>query len=83
MKILIENQETSEYLTETGVWTKNPMAAKPFASSRLAFRAAKQEAIGKFNIVGLIPSTRQFVNLNHGRGTGHGVETSPGELQGN
>ena len=68
MNILIENQDTLEYLTATGGWTKNPLEGKPFAASRLAFRAAKQEAIGKFNIVCHIPTTNQFVNLNHGRG---------------
>ena len=70
MNILIENQETLEYLTETGVWSKQPSEAKRFANSRTAFRAAKQEAVGKFNVVGHIPTTQQFINLQHGRGVG-------------
>jgi hypothetical protein len=69
MKILIENQETLEYLTETRKWSKDPLAGKPFVSSQSAFRAAKMEAIGKFNIVCHIPQTKQFINLDHGRGT--------------
>ena len=68
MNILIENQETLEYLDDAGGWTKNPLQGKLFAGSRAAFRAAKQEKVGKFNIVCHIPGTNQFVNLNHGRG---------------
>ena len=70
MNILIENQDTLEYLMPTGTWTKNPLAGKGFPTSRMALRAAKLEAIGLFNIVCHIPSTNQFVNLDHGRGRG-------------
>jgi hypothetical protein len=35
-----------------------------------AFAAAKQEPIEKFNIVSYITQTRQFINLDHGRGKG-------------
>ena len=70
MNILIENNDTLEYLTNTGTWTKNPLSGKHFSTSPTAFRAARQEAIGKFNIVCHIPQTNQFINLNHGRGTG-------------
>jgi hypothetical protein len=74
MNILVENQDTLEYLTEAGGWTKNPLEGKHYPVSRAAFRAAKQSPIGKFNVVCHIPSTNQFVNLNHGRGTGGGAE---------
>ena len=70
MHILIENPDTLEYLMPTGQWTKNPLVGKYFPSTRLAFRAAKQEAIGRFNIVCHISTTNQFVNLDHGRGAG-------------
>lgn len=70
MNILIENEETLEFLAATGGWTKNPLDGKQFTGTRLAYRAAKQEAIGKFNIVSYIPGTSQLVNLDHGRGTG-------------
>ena len=70
MNILIENPDTLEYLMPTGEWTKNPHGGKNFPSTRLAFRAAKHEAIGRFNIVCHIPKTNQFVNLDHGRGAG-------------
>jgi hypothetical protein len=68
MNILIENSTTYEYLTRTGLWDKNPQAAKFFGTSRLALRAAKQEVIDAFNIVLHIPATNQFVNLDHGHG---------------
>ena len=70
MNILIENQDTLEYLTETGQWTKNPLKGRHFPASATAFKIAKAEAIGKFNIVCHIPATNQFVNLDHGRGKG-------------
>jgi hypothetical protein len=70
MNILIENQDTLEYLTQAGQWTKNPLEGKFFPATRTAFRAAKLEAIGKFNIVCHIPETDQFINLDHGRGQG-------------
>ena len=70
MNILIENNETLEYLTPAGQWTKNPLNGKRYPATRIAFRMAKLEAIGKFNIVCHIPETNQFVNLDHGRGAG-------------
>jgi len=70
MHILIENNDTHEFLTTLGKWTKNPLQAKPFPATAVAFRAARQEQIGKFNIVFHIAQTNQFVNLNHGRGAG-------------
>jgi len=70
MNILIENDDTLEYLSATGTWTKNPRDGKHYPNARVAFRAAKLESIGKFNIVSHIPGTNQFINLDHGRGTG-------------
>jgi len=70
MTILIEKDETLEYLTKAGDWTKNPCDGRPFASMMAAYEVAKKEAIGKFNIVCHILATNQFVNLNHGRGKG-------------
>lgn len=70
MNILIENNDTLEYLTSSGQWTKNPLQGKFFPATRIAFRAAKMEAIGKFNIVCHIPNLNQFINLDHGRGAG-------------
>ena len=70
MNILIENNETLEYLMPTGKWSKNQLQGKLFPATATAFRAARQEAIGKFNIVFYIPDTNQFVNLDHGRGAG-------------
>jgi hypothetical protein len=70
MNILIENADSLEYLTSNSEWTKNAVDAKRFAGTGLAFAAAKKEAIGKFNIVGYIAETKQFVNMEHGRGKG-------------
>jgi hypothetical protein len=70
VNILIENNDTLEYLTPAGQWTKNPLNGKSYAATRIAFRAAKLEAIGKFNIVCYIPETNQFINMDHGRGAG-------------
>jgi hypothetical protein len=77
MNILIENSDTFEYLMPTGQWTKNPLGGKRFPNTRMAFRSAKQEPMGRFNIVCHIPTTNQFVNLDHGRGSGHSNEIQP------
>ena len=73
MNILIENTNTLEYLTGTGSWTKNPVEGKAFKATGVALRFARQEPIGKFNVVFYIPQTRQFVNLGHGHGKGEGA----------
>jgi hypothetical protein len=70
MNILIEDAEKLEYLTNSGNWSKNVAKGKAFEATHLAFEAAKQEPIGKFNIVSYITQTRQFVNLDSGKGKG-------------
>lgn len=76
MNILIEDAEKLEYLTSENQWTKNVAEGKSFEATETAFQAAKQEPIGRFNIVFYISQTKQFINLDHGRGRGL-VETSP------
>jgi len=73
MNILIEDAETLEYFTAEGQWTKNPTKGKCFAATEAAFQIAKKELIRKFNIVWYIAQTRQFINLEHGRGKGPAV----------
>lgn len=70
MNIMIENADSLEYFTGENQWTKTSGDGKCFKKSSAAFEAAKKEPIGRFNIVGYIPETRQFINLNHGRGRG-------------
>jgi hypothetical protein len=70
MNIIIENPESLEFFTGEGLWSKNVTEGKRYPATQLAFRAAKQESVGKFNIVGYFPDTRQFVNLDHGKGKG-------------
>jgi len=70
MNILIEDAEKLEYLTSSHQWTKNALKGKDFGATGDAWAAAKKEPIGRFNIVGHIPETRQFINLNHGKGKG-------------
>ena len=76
MNILIENNDCLEYLTEAGLWTKNPLDGWRFPATEAALQTAKLAAIGKFNIVCHITQTNQFVNLNHGRGKGIVVATT-------
>ena len=76
MSILIEDAETLEYLTNSGRWTKKPTDGRTFAATTAAFEVARKEPIRKFNIVCYIPQTRQFINMDHGRGKG--PETGPG-----
>ncbi len=70
MNILIEDAETLEYLKDNGQWTKNVVEGKRFAASDAAFQTAKKEPVGKFNIVCYIAQSKQFINLNHGKGKG-------------
>lgn len=72
MTILIENADSLEYLTGDSHWTKIAADGKRFLKTLAAFDAAKKELIGRFNIVGYFPDTRQFINLHHGRGRGAG-----------
>jgi len=76
LNILIENADSLEYLTETGQWTKNPCDGRRFPASMVAYQFAKRETVGKFNIVGHISATHQFVNLDHGRGKGLSPESA-------
>ena len=70
VNIMIENADSLEYLTVDNHWTKIAADGKHFPRTGAAFDVAKKEAIGKFNIVGYVSETRQFINLNHGRGRG-------------
>ena len=55
---------------------KKASEGKNFGATETAFEVAKKEPIGKFNIVFYIPQTRQFINMDHGRGKGL-AEASP------
>ena len=79
MNILIEDAETLEYLTGDNTWTKKASEGKNFGATETAFDIAKKEPIGKFNIVFYIPQTKQFINMDHGRGRGL-AEASPAEV---
>jgi len=70
MNILIEDAESLEYFTNNNLWTQNAAKGKDFGTTGTAFDAAKKELIGKFNIVCYIAATKQFINMNHGRGKG-------------
>jgi len=82
MNILIEDAEKLEYLTSDNQWTKKASEGKNFGATGAAFDVAKKEPIGRFNIVFYIPQTKQFINMDHGRGKGTAeagpvVETAP------
>ena len=70
MNILIEDADKLEYLTTDGDWSKNATEGRSFGATEMAFEVAKKEPVGKFNIVCYIGQTKQFINLNHGRGKG-------------
>jgi hypothetical protein len=72
MNILIEDAEKLEYLTNCQ-WAKNADDGKNFGATGAAFAAAKKELIGKFNIVAYIAGTKQFINMNHGKGNDAGA----------
>lgn len=70
MNILIENADSQEFFTTQGTWTKNVAEGKTFGTTVTAYDVAKKESVGKFNIVAYIPASKQFVNLDHGKGKG-------------
>ena len=70
MNIIIEDAVSLKVLTNDGQWTQDAAKGKCYTETQVAFKAAKQERIGKFNIVGYIRSTKQFINLDHGQGKG-------------
>ena len=70
MNIMIEDVDSQKFFIGEGLWSKTATEGKLFAGTALAFKAAKQEPIGKFNIVGYVPETRQCINLDHGKGKG-------------
>ena len=76
MNILIEDAETLEYFTSDNKWTKKVYEGKNFGATQTAFAVAKKEPIGRFNIVSYISQTKQFINMDHGRGKGV-AEASP------
>ena len=79
MNILIEDAEKLEYLTSDNRWTKKASEGKNFGATGAAFEVAKKEPIGKFNIVFYIPQTKQFINMDHGRGKGLAETSSVAE----
>jgi hypothetical protein len=70
MNILIEDAESLEYLTSNNQWTKNVAEGKDFGATKAAFVVAKKEVMGRFNIVAYVRQTKQFINMDHGRGKG-------------
>jgi hypothetical protein len=70
MNILIEDAEKLEYLTSSNLWTKNAAEGKNFGATGTALEFAKQEPMGRFNIVCYIPQSKQLINMDHGRGKG-------------
>ena len=68
MNILIEDAESLKFFTNEGLWSKTVAEGKKFSGTALAFKTAKQELVGKFNIVGYMSDTEQFINLDHGKG---------------
>ena len=70
MNILIEDAEKLEYLTSSNHWTKTATEGKVFKSTADALAVAKQQAVGKFNIVAFWALNNQFINMNKGSGKG-------------
>jgi hypothetical protein len=70
MHIHIENPETTEFLNLTDGWSRQLIEAKIFPNITAAMRAGRQLAVGRFNVIGHLPGGSQYLNLQHGRGTG-------------
>jgi len=70
MNIIIEDAESLKFFAGEGRWTQNVAESRRYAGTAVAFKVAKLEPVGKFNVVGYFTATKQFINLDHGRGKG-------------
>lgn len=77
MDILIEDAEQLNYLNAKGQWSKKPSEGASFPSTKAAYAVAKNELIGKFNIVRFLAFNGQLINLDRGRGKLKESSTSP------
>ena len=73
MNILIENAESREYLGNNGQWTKYANEGRDFGATQVAFEAASQEPIGKFNIVCYILQKPKCIIITMDQGLGKGA----------
>jgi len=71
MNTLIEDAMKLEYLTRNSQWAKDAAAGKDFGATTATLEVAKQEPIGKFNIVGYFPATKQPFQHAWRAGQGH------------
>jgi len=76
MNILIEDAETLQYLTSNSQWTKNASKAKTSGPPKRPFRLRKKNRSAGLTSFFTSPKTRQFINMDHGRGKGL-AEASP------
>lgn len=77
MIILIEDAEQLTYLNANGQWSKKPGETSPFLSTKAAYATAKNEVMGRFNIVQFIAVNGQLINLDCGKGKSKETSTSP------
>ena len=80
MTILIEDAETLEFLAVNNQWTRKPGDGRCFASTSAALSAAKEEPIGKFNIVEYFCLNQQLINLDFGNGKGKATRLEPSKV---
>lgn len=69
MRILIENAETSEFLTAQDEWTHDAKRATTYATTTSAKEHGSAAKIGKFNVIGIFANSSQITNLDDGCGT--------------
>jgi hypothetical protein len=63
MKILIQNTETQQYLTNYGDWTANPLEAEDFLGPGRAWHFAKLTMAGDFRVLVYFPDTYASVTI--------------------
>ena len=71
MNIIIEDTDSSNFLTSDGNWSKNMADGKVFSGTKTAYETAKSQPIGKFSISGYIAENNQIINLRSGHGKGN------------
>ncbi|MDB6109463.1 MAG: hypothetical protein JWR69_1213 [Pedosphaera sp.] len=63
MKVLIQNTNTDQYLTNYGEWTTNPMEAEDFLGPARAWHFAKLSMPGDFRVLIFFTDSYSSVTL--------------------
>jgi hypothetical protein len=74
MKVLIQNTNTHQYLTNYGRWTANPMEAEDFLGPGRAWHFAQLSMPGDFRVVVYFPDSYLSVTIKEQLGVAEEID---------